>query len=60
MHPVHRSSVHFPVETSNDQVSLYRFAVLAPPNLQSIITRGEGEGDRETNRMIRSPVVTKT
>jgi hypothetical protein len=60
MDPVHRSSVHFRVEISNNQVSLWRFRPSVPPNLQSSIMRGEGEGERRTNRMIQSLVDTKT
>ena len=60
MDPVHCSSVHFRVERSNDQVSLRRCRVSLPPNLQSIITRGEDQGERGTYMMIRSLVDTKT
>ena len=58
--PVHCSSVHFRVEMSNDQVSLYQRENSPPPNLQDVIMRGEGEDERSTNTMIRSPVVTET
>src|SRR6266436_1850597 len=54
MDPVHCNSVHFRVEMSNDQVSLYQCGYSPPPNLQDIIMRGEGEGERGTNTMIRS------
>src|SRR6266403_1908224 len=60
MDPVHCSSVHFRVEMSNDQVSLYQRENSPPPNLQDVIMRGEGEDERGTNTMIRSPVVTET
>jgi hypothetical protein len=60
MDPVHCSSVHFRVEMLNDQVSLKSCWSPRPPNLQNIIMRGEGEGKRDTNMMIRSPVVTET
>src|SRR6266404_2537295 len=58
--PVHCSSVHFRVEMSNDQVSLYQCGLSTPPNLQDIMMRGEGEDERGTNTMIRSPVATET
>ncbi len=60
MVPVHCSSVHFRVEMSNDQVSLYQCGLSTPPNLQDIMMRGEGEDERGTNTMIRSPVATET
>ncbi len=60
MDPVHCSSVHFRVEMLNDQVSLKSCGPRQPPNLQNIIMRGEGENKRDTNMMIRSPVVTET
>jgi hypothetical protein len=60
MGPVHCSSVHFRVEMLNDQVSLNSCRSPRPPNLQNIIMRGEGMGKRDTNMMIRSPVVTET
>jgi hypothetical protein len=60
MDPVHCSSVHFRVETLNDQVSLKKGWWPEPPNLQNILMRGEGEGKRDTNMMKRSPVVTET
>jgi hypothetical protein len=63
MDPVQCSSVHFRVEMLNDHVSLKtrRLSLPPPPNLQSLIMRGEGEGTKkDTNMMIRSPVVTET
>ncbi len=60
MDPVHCSSLHFRVEMSSDQVSLYKCGSSPPPNLQDIIMRGEGKDERGTNTMIRSPVVTET
>ena len=60
MDPVHCISVHFRVEMLNDQVSLKLCWPPKPPKLQNIIMRGEGEGKRDTNMMIRSPVVTET
>jgi hypothetical protein len=60
MDPVHCSSIHFRVEVLNDQVSLKPCWPSNPPNLQNIIMREEGEGKRDTNMMIRSPVVTET
>jgi hypothetical protein len=60
MDPVHCRSVHLRVEMLNDQVSLKVCEKSEPPNLQNIIMRGETEGKRDTNMMIRSPVVTET
>ena len=62
MDPVHFTSVHSRVEMLNDQVSLKKClpSPPRPPNLQNIIIRGEGEGKKDTNMMIRSPVVTET
>ena len=59
MDPVHCSSVHFRVEMLNDQVSLKSCGPPRPPNLQNIM-REEGEGKRDTNMIIWSPVVTET
>ena len=59
MDPVHCSSVHSRVEMLNDQVSLKSCKSSRPPNLQNIIMTEEGEGKRETNMMIRCPVVTE-
>jgi hypothetical protein len=60
MDPVHCSSVHLRVEVLNDQVSLKSCGLPRPPNLQKIIMREEGEGKKDTNMMIRSPVATET
>ena len=43
MDPVHCSSVHFRLEMSNDQVSLYKCWWPTPPNLLKIVTRVESE-----------------
>jgi hypothetical protein len=58
--PVHCSSVHIRVEMLNDQVSLKSRGPPRPPNLHIIIMREEGEGKRDTNMMIESPVVAET